>query len=352
VKRLGRHLFTLGAATSLLLFVGVVFLWGRTLRDMPGRWSAFVPGVDARYALELDRSRLTLMGAPPKPASAAPLPPPAGGLASWPPVIAGPGTPPALTPLDRPGTPASVVASIRNDQIVWDMIRVGGASRSAGRFDGTGTPMLLSPRAAQGTPVSALSPFDGTVWIRATFTSNAMVRYHPFTAAQLTPPLLRALEDPDRWLVAHVLLTRLDSGPRGGYEAEPLDLMQGPTFGGVSLRLVRVGSEAHWNFHSGAIDELWWVTPCAAKANGFQMAEVRERWHQRLDTPVCSATWFQASAATLALPFAWLGSRLTRVLRARWLRNRRRCRRCGYDLRASPDRCPECGTRAVKAVTT
>jgi hypothetical protein len=43
-----------------------------------------------------------------------------------------------------------------------------------------------------------------------------------------------------------------------------------------------------------------------------------------------------------------IGSTPTLVSIRRWRRERRRravgrCRGCGYDLRASPERCPECG---------
>jgi hypothetical protein len=58
------------------------------------------------------------------------------------------------------------------------------------------------------------------------------------------------------------------------------------------------------------------------------------------------APWWP-TLALLAVPSAVL---LTLAVRARGRRRRlakelRRCPKCGYDLRATPDRCPECGHR-------
>jgi len=52
---------------------------------------------------------------------------------------------------------------------------------------------------------------------------------------------------------------------------------------------------------------------------------------------------YWAISGILALSPVW---RSLRWCRARRRRRRGLCAACGYDLRASPDRCPECGTRA------
>ncbi|HWE95462.1 MAG TPA: hypothetical protein VG269_15950 [Tepidisphaeraceae bacterium] len=49
-------------------------------------------------------------------------------------------------------------------------------------------------------------------------------------------------------------------------------------------------------------------------------------------------TW-AVVAPFLPLPVVWIGSKLRRHRRTR----RNQCPACGYDLRATPDKCPECG---------
>jgi hypothetical protein len=51
--------------------------------------------------------------------------------------------------------------------------------------------------------------------------------------------------------------------------------------------------------------------------------------------------------ALLILPIAWLARRRWESYGARMAAKRGKCVQCGYDLRASPDRCPECGHRAM-----
>jgi hypothetical protein len=73
----------------------------------------------------------------------------------------------------------------------------------------------------------------------------------------------------------------------------------------------------------------------------FLPSLVEERWSFRLS---------QAAFATVLLPLAWLQVAIAAKRRRAALVAGRACSACGYDLRATPDRCPECGTDAPPAL--
>jgi hypothetical protein len=293
-----RGTFTACAVLSTLILIGVCTLWVRGHRGADDVASAVWNA--NRYTVRSEPGRLTLYGPPPMPQA---------GTWVW--AVKGK-TDEAVPP------PDDFAAQIRNADAVVSLIR-----RSAVRW----------------TPV--VGPLDRRRGAYGELSRCGGYRY-AYRREALAPCLLRALEDPGRAVAAHTLLAAqypphgLRVTPTGGgsfrYDANGLN---------VDLRLTGQTYES-----AGPPLEL-----CEATFDVSAIPALRDQWHRRLDVPVRTASHHVLAPAAAAMPSAWLMTCVLRIRRARARQIAHRCGACGYDLRATPGRCPECGTVAAPAPT-
>jgi hypothetical protein len=83
-----------------------------------------------------------------------------------------------------------------------------------------------------------------------------------------------------------------------------------------------------------------------AQGDFYEMVRGVSYWPMRRGIDLRMPHGYYLAVLSIA-PLAWAGVRLRRVVIARRRRGLRLCLSCGYDLRATPDRCPECGAEPM-----
>ena len=167
--------------------------------------------------------------------------------------------------------------------------------------------------------------------------------------------LLAGLEDPQTFTSAHAMLTPWNALQEAAQDPTIHDPQsapvppwpagwEGPRDGGGDDTIWYYGLRLHI---TGPHPTSPWRMVAIPDPDPAQLPAIRDYWHRRLDVPVWSIPYWQLALA-LALPAPlWLTLRALRAAVARHLRPRLRpaglCPACGYDLRATPGRCPECG---------
>jgi hypothetical protein len=165
------------------------------------------------------------------------------------------------------------------------------------------------------------------------------------------PLLLSSLEDPKYFLMAHAYLTLTEDGEEAS----------GHPQWGIKFHIKETAWESgHWTGEYDGVSihidedrprgdcgswgrEIWAVTT-SPEITPKQREEICRLWHDRLHALLGTVLYSRIAIWALGIHLATLAG----LYQSRRRRLRKQmaglCLVCGYDLRASPERCPECGT--------
>jgi len=170
------------------------------------------------------------------------------------------------------------------------------------------------------------------LWVRSYFASD----WYCFPARRVVGD-----DRKEDWGLATQLVIRSNRGKvqflwqeTAAHRAEPTGRASTRPAPGLMSRQRTLSTDWSWQF--GGVERFHRLPNRQQVANGSYLF---------LGFDDLTLPWWMATAAAAILPGVWVVRVPGRLRRLRRLRNRL-CSKCGYDLRATPGRCPECGTVA------